>query len=167
MDRLHGKFRSFLLASVKHFLSDKWDRDRAVKRGGHYEFVSLDQQTAEAFYDLASVGDATAESLFDVRWAKMLTAGALNSLREELRNEGALGLFEQLKDFLTGGTVLPSYDEASARTGLPRATVKTHVHRLRERCRAIVRREIARTVSVPHEVDEELRYLCNVLAQAA
>jgi len=62
---------------------------------------------------------------------------------------------------------LPSYDDASARTSLPRATVKTHVHRLRQRYREIVRRDIARTVSAPHEIDEELRYLCNVLAQAA
>src|SRR5262249_21319100 len=152
---LHGKFRSFLLASVKHFLSDKWDRDRAVKRGGNYEFVSLNQETAEAFYDLASAGDSPAESLFDLRWAKTLTSAALDSLREESRSAGTLQLFEQLKDFLIGGTLLPSYDEATARTGLPRATVKTHVHRLRQRYREIVRREIARTVSAPHEIDEE------------
>ena len=95
------------------------------------------------------------------------TAGALNSLRQELQVEGKLQLFEQLKTFLAGGRVLPSYDDASARTGLARATVKTHVHRLRQRYREIVRCEIARTVSAPHEIDEELRYLCNVLAQAA
>jgi RNA polymerase sigma-70 factor (ECF subfamily) len=113
------------------------------------------------------VGDSTAESLFDVRWAKTLTAGALNSLREELQAEGKAKLFEQLKNFIAGGTVLPSYDEAATQMDIPRATVKTHVHRLRERYREIVRREIARTVSAPHEVDEELRYLCNVLAEAA
>ena len=166
-DRLHGKFRSFLLASVKNFLSDHWDRDRAIKRGGDYQFVSLDQETAEAFYDPASASDSTAEHLFELRWAKSLTAGALNSLREEFQAEGKLKLFEQLKNFLTGGSVIPLYDEASARMGLPRATVKTHVHRLRQRYREIVRREIARTVSAPHEIDEELRYLCNVLAEAA
>jgi RNA polymerase sigma-70 factor (ECF subfamily) len=129
--------------------------------------LSLDQEMAEAFYDAGSAVDSTAESLFDVRWAKMLTAGALDSLRQELQIEGKLKLFEQLKDFLTGGSVLPSYDDASAQTGLPRATVKTHVHRLRQRYREIVRREIARTVSAPQEIDEELRYLCNVLAEAA
>jgi DNA-directed RNA polymerase specialized sigma24 family protein len=166
-DRLQGKFRSFLLASMKHFLADAWDRDQAIRRGGGCQFVSLDQETGEAFYDAASASDSTAERLFDVRWAKRLAAGALNSLREELRAEGKLKLFEQLKNFLTGGSVLPSYDEASARTGLPRATVKTHVHRLRQRYREIVRREIGRTVSSPHEIDEELRYLCNVLAEAA
>lgn len=167
VDPVHGKFRSFLLVSVKHFLSDDWDRGRAIKRGGNYEFIAFDQGTAEAMYDAGTADDATAESLFDARWAKTLTSGALNSLRQELQAEGKLKLFEQLQSFLTGGSVLPSYDDASAKTGLPRATVKTHVHRLRQRYREIVRREIARTVSAPHEIDEELRYLCNVLARAA
>jgi RNA polymerase sigma factor (sigma-70 family) len=166
-DRLHGKFRSFLLASVKNFLADNWDRDQAIRRGGGYRFVSLDQGAAESFYDVASASDSTAEHLFELRWAKSLTAAALESLRQELHAEGKAKLFEQLKNFLTGGDVLPSYDEASAQTGLPRATVKTHVHRLRQRYREIVRREVARTVSSPHEIDEELRYLCNILAQAA
>jgi DNA-directed RNA polymerase specialized sigma24 family protein len=166
-DRLHGKFRSFLLASVKNFLADNWDREQAIRRGGGYRFVSLDQGTAESFYDVASASDSTAEHLFELRWAKSLTAGALDSLRQELHAEGKAELFEQLKNFLTGGDVLPSYDEASAQTSLPRATVKTHVHRLRQRYREIVRREVARTVSSPHEIDEELRYLCNILAQAA
>jgi RNA polymerase sigma-70 factor (ECF subfamily) len=166
-DRLHGRFRSFLLASVKHFLSDNWDRNRAAKRGGDFEFFSLDQQVAEAFYDAANAGNSSAESLFDMRWAKTLTSGALDVLREELQAEGKLQLFKQLKNFLTGASILPSYDEASARTGLPRANVKTHVYRMRQRYREIVRREIARTVSAPHEIDEELRYLCNAMAKAA
>jgi DNA-directed RNA polymerase specialized sigma24 family protein len=165
-DRLQGKFRSFLLASVKHFLADNWDREQALRRGGDYQFVALDQETAEAFYHAASASGSTAERLFELRWAKRITAGALNSLREELRAEGKLELFQQLKNFLTGGDVIPSYDEASARMGLPRATVKTHVYRLRQRYREIVRREIARTVSSPHEIDGELRYLCNILAEA-
>jgi len=166
-DRFQGRFRSFLLASVKNFLADNRDRGEAIKRGGDYQFVSFDEETAEAFYDAASTTDSTAESLFDVRWAKTLTSGALNSLREELKAEGKAELFQELKKFLTGGSVIPSYDEASACMGLPRATVKTHVHRLRQRYREIVRREIARTVSAPHEIDDELRYLCNVLAEAA
>ena len=167
VDRLHGRFRSFLLASVKHFLSDNWDRDRAIKRGGKYEFVVFDQQTAEAIYDAASATDSTAETLFDVRWARTLTSGALDLLRQELHSEGKTEIFEQLKSFLIGGSVILSYDEASTRTGLPEATVKTHVHRLRLRYREIVRREVARTVSAPHEIDEELRYLYTVLAKAA
>lgn len=166
-DRLHGKFRSFLLASVKNFLADNWDRNQAMRRGGGYQFIAFDPDTAEAFYDAASERDSTAERLFELRWAKTLTAGALNSLREELQAEGKIKLFEQLKSFLTGGSVIPSYDEVAAHLALSRATVKTHVHRMRHRYREIVRREISRTVSSPHEVDEELRYLCGVLAEAA
>lgn len=167
-DPLHGKFRSFLLASVKNFLADNWDHDHAIRRGGGYQFIPLDLETAEAFYDAATTPpDSTAERIFELRWAKRLTADALNSLSEELALEGKHALFAQLKAFLTGGSVVPSYEEVSARTGLPSATVKTHVHRLRQRYREIVRREIARTVSAPHEIDEELRYLCNVLADAA
>jgi DNA-directed RNA polymerase specialized sigma24 family protein len=102
-DRLHGKFRSFLLVSVKNFLSDNWDRDQAIRRGGGYQFISLDPETAEAFYDASSASDSTAEHLFELRWAKSLTSGALDSLRQELQTEGKLKLFEQLKNFLTGG----------------------------------------------------------------
>ena len=167
VDPIHGKFRAFLLASVKNFLSDNWDRDRAAKRGGDFEFVFLDPEKAEAIYDAGSASDSTAESLFDARWAKTLTSSALNSLRQELHSEGKTEIFEQLKSFLVGGSVLPSYSDASTRTGVPAATVKTHVHRLRLRYREIVRREVARTVSAPHEIDEELRYLCNVLAKTA
>jgi len=165
-DPLHGKFRSFLLASVKNFLANDWVRNHAMRRGGGYQFIPLNPEIAEAFYDSAGELDSTAERLFELHWSKTVTTGALNSLREELRAEEKLKLFEQLKSFLTRGSVLPSYDEASTRTGLPRATVKTHVHRLRQRYREILRREIARTVSAPHEIDEELRHLCNVLADA-
>ena len=164
-DKLQGKFRSFLLASVKNFLADNWDREQAIRRGRDYQFVSLDEQVAEAFYDASSASESTAERLFELRWAKSLTEGALNSLRKELQAEGKIDVFDGLKNFLIGGSVLPSYDEASARMGVPRATVKTHVHRLRQRYREIVRREVARTVSSPHDIDQELRYLCNALAQ--
>ena len=166
-DRLHGKFRSFLLASVKNFLADNWDRNQAMRRGGEYQFVSLDQKTAEALYDAAGASDSTAECLFDSRWAKTLAGTALASLRNELRAEGKLELFEELRPFLAGGNPLPSYDDTSARMGIPRATVRTHVHRLRQRYREIVRREVARTVSSPHEIDEELHYFCSMLVRLA
>jgi RNA polymerase sigma factor (sigma-70 family) len=167
IDAHHGKFRSFLLASIKNFLYDNRDREQALKRGGGYQLVSLDRQTAEALYDAQSASDSTAEHLFDLRWAKMLTATALNSLREELESEGKLQLFEELKHFLTGGSILPSYDEAAARLGASRAAIKMHVHRLRQRYREIVRREIGRTTSSPAEIDEELQHLCQILAKAA
>jgi RNA polymerase sigma-70 factor (ECF subfamily) len=164
---VHGKFRSFLLASVKNFLANDWDREQTLKRGGDYRFVSLNSETAEAFYDAAAAPDSKAEHLFDLRWATTLMTGALNSLRQELEAEGKIKLFEQLSNFLTGGSVIASYDEVSASIGLPRATVKTHVHRLRLRYREIVRGEVARTVSSSDEIDEELRYLRSILVESA
>jgi len=166
-EQLQGKFRCFLLASVKHFLANDWDRSQAIRRGGEYQFVSLDQKTAEALYNIGGSSDSTAEHLFDSRWAKTVAGCALKSLRFELQAEGKPELFEQLRPFLAGDSAIPSYEEASVRTGVPTATLKTHVHRLRQRYREIVRREIARTVSSPHEVDDELHYLYRVLAQAA
>ena len=166
-DRLHGKFRSFLLASVKNFLADNWDRNQAIRRGGDYQFVltrSGDSRSAlrrcKRFRFNAGVFIRIALGENRHRWRSEFVASGIAV-------EGKLKLFEQLKSFLAGGSVLPSYDDASARTGLSRATVKTQVHRLRQRYREIVRCEIARTVSAPHEIDEELHYLCNVLAQAA
>ena len=123
-DRLHGKFRSFLLASVKNFLSDHWDRDRAIKRGGDYQFVSLDQETAEAFYDPASASDSTAEHLFELRWAKSLTAGALNSLREEFQAEGKLELHLFLKRNRPGRILLVT--RTRARDEVLCARVRSH-----------------------------------------
>ena len=162
-----GKFRSFLLASVKHFLADNWDRTQAIKRGGGCHFISLNEEAAESLYEPEIAQASTAERLFDLRWAKALTSGALSSLREELKAEGRVQLFAELKGFLAGGSVLPSYDASSARMGMSRAAVKTQVHRLRQRYREIVRSEIARTVSAPSEIDEELHHLCAVLAEAA
>src|SRR5262249_17843351 len=107
VDPVHGRFRSFLLASVKHFLANDWDREQALKRGGEYQFVSLNSETAEAFYDGVSVPDSTADCLFDLRWATTLMTGAFNSLRQELEAEGKVELFEQVSSFLTGGSVLP------------------------------------------------------------
>ena len=166
MDPVHGKFRSFLLASVKNFLAKDWHREQALKRGGDYHFVSLNSEVAEEFYDAAVAPESTAEHLFDLSWATTLTTGALISLRQEMQSEGKLKLFEQLSDFLTGGSVIPSYDEVSTSSGIPRATVKTHVHRLRLRYREIVRGEVARTVSSPDAIDEELHYLCHILVEA-
>lgn len=166
-DPAHGKFRSFLLASVRHFLSDEWDRNRAFKRGGSYQFIELDADTAEKLFDLTTAGELPADRLFDLRWAKALTTGALDQLRQEFEAKRESALFDQLKVFLTSASNIPSYEVVAARTGLPVGTIKTHVHRLRQRYRELVRGEIARTVSSPHEINQELSHLLTVLAEAA
>ena len=166
-DRLHGKFRSFLLASVKNFLQTTGIATKRSNAAATINSFSSIRKQRKCFTTRQAPPIRVRSIYSNCGGPKPLTGGALNTLRKELQAEGKLQLFEQLKNFLTGGSVLPSYDDAAARTGLPRATVKTHVHRLRQRYREIVRCEIARTVSSPHEIDEELHYLCNILAEAA
>ena len=106
-DPLHGKFRSFLLASVKNFLSDNWDREHAIRRGGGYQCVSLDHETAESFYDASSASDSTAEHLSNYA-GKIAHVRRARFFASRIADKGKLKLFEQLKNFLTGGSVIPS-----------------------------------------------------------
>jgi RNA polymerase sigma factor (sigma-70 family) len=165
VDRLKGKFRSFLLASFQNHLLDQVDRARRLKRGGGKEFVQLDAQEAENRYRLEPVEHLTAEKMFDARWAMTLLAEALNRLREEYANEGKTSTFEALKVFLDSinSRAPPSYEEVAHRLQVSTGAVKTLVHRLRKRYTALLREEVGRTVSEPAEVDDELHALCEAL----
>ncbi len=167
-DPAQGKFRSFLLAALKNFLADAWDRSQTLKRGGGLAFLPLDENSAEAAaYDPGALPELSAERLFEVRWARALVARALEVLGARMAaNPKKARVFACLKPFLTGGAALPTYDEAAAALGVPVATVKTHVHRLRQDYRAILREEVARTVPAAGDVDEELRHLRAVLTEA-
>jgi RNA polymerase sigma factor (sigma-70 family) len=165
VDRLKGKFRSFLLASFQNHLSDQGDRVRRLKRGGDKEFVHLDAEDAEERYRLEPVELLTPEKMFDARWAMTLLAEALNRLRQEYATEGKTSTFEALKVFLdpVNSRALPSYEEVA--NGLQASTggVKTLIHRLRKRYTALLREEVGRTVSDPAEIDEEIHALCEAL----
>jgi RNA polymerase sigma factor (sigma-70 family) len=165
VDRLKGKFRSFLLASFQNHLSDQADRARRLKRGGDKEFVALDAEDAEERYRMEPVEFLTAEKMFDARWAMTLLAEALSRLRQEYANEGKTSTFEALKVFLdpANSTALPSYEETANRLGLGTGGVKTLIHRLRKRYTALLREEVGRTVSDPAEIDEEIHALCEAL----
>jgi len=165
VDRLKGKFRSFLLASFQNHLSDQIDRSRRLKRGGDKEFVPLDAESAEERYSLEPVELLTPEKLFDARWAMTLLTEALNRLRQEYVTEGRLSIFEALKVFLdpvNSGTP-PSYEEIANRLGVTTGGIKTLIHRLRKRYSALLREEVSRTVSDPEEIDGEIRALCEAL----
>lgn len=165
VDRLKGKFRSFLLASFQNHISDAVDRIRRLKRGGEKEFVHIDTEEAEERYRLEPVDYLTAEKMFDARWAMTLLAEALNRLRNEYATAGRTSTFEALKVFLDPGSSVapPSYDEVADRLGFTTGAVKTHIHRLRKRYTALLREEVGRTVSEPAEVDEEIHALCEAL----
>ena len=164
VDPAKGKFRSFLLAALKHFLANEWDRAQAEKRGGEHTFVSFDQQTAEERYGNEPAHEATPEKLFERRWALTLLEQVLARLREENDADGKSDLFDRLKATLTGEEDAATYAAMAAQLGMTEAAVKVAVHRLRQRYRELLRKEIARTVNSDGEVEEELRYLFAVLS---
>jgi len=164
VERQKGKFRSFLLAALRHFLADQRDRARAVKRGGGADCLSLDAQTAEQRYCLEPVDRMDAEKIYERRWAMTLLEQALTRLRDENIAAGKLELFERLRDFVAGESDISSA-EAATQLGLTESTVKSALHRLRQRYRELVREEIAHTVADPAEIDTELRYLIAVMSQ--
>ena len=165
VDRLKGKFRSFLLASFQNHLTDAFDRARRLKRGGDREFIPMDAEEAEERYRLEPVEFLSPEKIFDARWAMTVLGEALKQLRLEYTAAGKACTFEALKAFLDpdNSTALPSYDEAANRLQVTTSAVKTTIHRLRKRYTALLREEVGRTVSDPAEVDEEIHALCEAL----
>jgi len=158
-DRQRGKFRSFLLASFNHFLAKQRRLARARKRGGGRLPISLDFQSAESRYGLEPSHELTPERIYQRRWALTLLERALGKLRQEFAERGRLQLFEHLKAFLGGEKSTVPYQEIATKLGMTEGAVKVAVHRLRRRCRQVLREEIAQTVAGPEEVDEELRDL--------
>jgi len=162
--REKGKFRSFLLASLKHYLSDERDKARAQKRGGGQTPVSLDDSTGEERYRLEPVDVMDAEKLFERRWALTPLGQARARLREEYLETGKSSLYERLRVFEGGDKSGPSYAQVASELGLTESGVKSAVFRLRERYRELVREEIANTVDSPGEVDGEIRHLISVIS---
>lgn len=157
--RERGKFRSFLLAALKHFLANEWNRSRAAKRGGGRELLSLNETDAEGRYLLEPVAETTAEKIFERRWATTLLDLVVNRLREEFALAEKTELYDALKNCLTVESRSVPYAELGARLGMSEGAVKVAVHRLRARYREVLRDEIAQTVSGPGEIEEELRHL--------
>jgi RNA polymerase sigma-70 factor (ECF subfamily) len=162
VDRAKGKFRSFLLASLKHFLSNQWERARAKKRGGGRPIIALDSLSAEARARIEPADNLTPDKAFERQWALTVLDQALGRLRAEYTDEGKEGLFEALKQFLTGSGRLETgetYTDIGNNCGLNEAAVKVAVHRLRRRYRDVLREEIAHTVARREEIDQEIRSL--------
>ena len=170
-DPTRGRFRSLLLKSLGNFLNDAADKRHARKRGGDVQFVSWHEWMAEAPSQLTVSAQAleswSAERLFDLRWAATVVELALRRLREECESQGRLRAFETLRPCLGAEREEVSYPTLSHTLGVPEATVKRLVHRLRQRYRSLLRDEVAETVADPAEVDDEIRHLCGVLAASA
>jgi RNA polymerase sigma factor (sigma-70 family) len=163
-DPERGKFRSFLLARLKNFLSDERKKARAQKRGGGQPLVSLDAQSAEERYHQEPATQQTPERIFDQRWAMTVLEQAVARLRAEYVAADRTELFEALKHFQSGDAPSASYRDVAVRLGLSESAVKSAIFRLRQRHRELLRAEIAQTVTTPDEADDEIRYLISVLA---
>ena len=165
VDPQKGKFRSFLLAALKHFLSDEWDKSRAAKRGGGQTFISLDDDNAEQLYLSEPDSAITAEKIFEQRWALTLLAQVLARLRHEFTAAGKTREFDQLKVFLSTPTSDGAYDAVAVDLEMPAATVAVKVHRLRQRYGELIRAEIADTVASPADIDEEMAHLFDAVGR--
>ncbi len=158
-----GKFRSFLLASLNNFLAKQWRREGARKRGGHAVVLSLDFESAESRYSREPSHELTAERIFQQRWAMTVLDRAMSNLREEYTGRGKLELFEHLSRVLVMDKQSVPYRQIAEELDMTEGAVKVAVHRLRRRCRELLRNEIAQTVAEPEQVDEELRDLFTAL----
>jgi RNA polymerase sigma-70 factor (ECF subfamily) len=162
-DRNRGKFRSFLLGSLEHFLARQWTKAHAQKRGGGRVALSLDDATAENRYLLEPAHELTAEKIFDRRFATTLLDQAMARLRDECASNNKGDLFAKVEGHLSGEKGESSYAEIAAALNMSEGAVKVAVHRLRQRYGELIRAEIAQTVTTPGEADEELQYLFTVL----
>ena len=160
-----GRFRSFLLACLKHFLADEWEKARTAKRGGNCPEMRLELAGAEGRYQLEACVEADAESLYERRWALDLLEQVLNRLRHEAVASGREGVFNELQGCLLGERPTETYVQLGARLSMSETAVKVTVHRLRQRYRELLREEIAHTVTRPDEIDEEMRYLFEVVSR--
>ena len=169
-DPERGRFRSLLRTAVENFLSDRKHGARRQKRGGGTQFVAWDDWMAEAPSQLSIYGQelrtSPPERIFDVRWAATVVEQALRRLAEECESRGRLRMFTVLSKYLSTEKVEVSYPALASSLGVPESAIKRVLHQLRVRYRLILREEVARTVESPADIDDEIRYLCAMLASS-
>jgi RNA polymerase sigma factor (sigma-70 family) len=163
-DPKYGKFRSFLLASLKNFLADEWDRDRAQKRGGDIKVLSLDFDAAASRYEREPAYQMSPEKLFERSWALTVLTRAMDRLKTESAVSEKQHLLDCLKIYLTAEKDTVPYKDVAVKLGMTEGAVKVAVHRLRRRYRELVRDEIAQTVTTEAQIDEEIRDLFAALS---
>jgi RNA polymerase sigma-70 factor (ECF subfamily) len=159
-----GRFRSYLLSSLKHFLSHEREKTQAAKRGGTTWTISLDTDAAESQYGHEPAGKLTPEEIFERRWAMTVVERAMALLSEESAEAGGQDHFKHLKTYLTGEEPHVPYREMAQILQMTEGAIKTAVRRMRQRFGHLMRHVIAETVADPDEIDEEVRYLLTVIA---
>jgi RNA polymerase sigma-70 factor (ECF subfamily) len=164
-DRQRGRFRTFLLASLKHFMANQWQRERAIKRGGGIPAFSLEQLGPEELYTREDAHSLTPEQFFDRAWALRVLAFVRDKLRKDYVRRGQAERFRLLESFLPGEASELTYAEAGRQLGLTEGSVKAEVHRLKGRYRTHLRAAVMPTVARLEDVDAELRELRGALSQ--
>jgi RNA polymerase sigma-70 factor (ECF subfamily) len=158
-DQTRGRFRSFLLASLEHYIANQWRHDQAQKRGGGRQILSLDVDEAERRYGREPADEMTPEKIYVRRWALTLLTKAIETLRDEYARSDRLPIFEALKLYLGGEDSTVPYRELAAQLNTTEGAVKVAIHRFRQRCRECLRQAIAQTVVADEDIDQELRQL--------
>jgi RNA polymerase sigma-70 factor (ECF subfamily) len=164
VDPIKGKFRTFLLKCLNHFLANEWDKARAEKRGGKCIFVSLDEQSADGQYLLEPVSSTlNPEEHFDFRWALTVFAKVDREFKAECEAKGKADLYKELRVYMSSPPQGGDYDAVGARLHMTNNAVSKEVHSMRKRYFNLVREEVGHTLSNPAEIEDELRYLLNML----
>jgi DNA-directed RNA polymerase specialized sigma24 family protein len=162
--REKGRLRTFLLTSLQNFLINEYDREKAIKRGGDRIILSLDELLPEAEVNMLASAHLDDVACYDLTWATSIVARSWQKLCEVLEAEGKSQWLDELRPFLAGGTANPpNQEEVAARIGVPIATLRTWISRLRQRYRDALRTEVASTVSDPADIEDELKYLYRIL----
>jgi RNA polymerase sigma-70 factor (ECF subfamily) len=163
-DQEKGRLRTFLLGSLQNFLFNEYDRAHALKRGGGKQILSIDDHLPEAEAAMTDTAHLSDSRSYDLVWASTIVKRAWQQLQNAFEMEGKAEWLEVLRPFVAGGGKTPlSQEEAAAKLEVPIATLRTWLSRLRQRYREALRTEVARTVSDPAEVDQELHYLYQIL----
>ena len=163
-DQRKGRLRTFLLGSLQNFLYNEYDRARALKRGGGRQVVSIEEHLPEAEAAMLATAHLSDAACYDLVWASTIVSRAWQNLQTAFVAEGKAEWLEELRPFVAGGSVKPlNQEEAATRLGVPIATLRTWLSRLRQRYRQSLRMEVASTVSDPADVDQELQHLYQIL----
>jgi RNA polymerase sigma-70 factor (ECF subfamily) len=162
VDPHKGKFRSYLLASLQNHMASEHTRDNAQKRGGGLKFVSLDDEDSDARYS-ASSANLPAETAFEREWAIAAVEAAIAKLEEDFVRRDKAHVFRALKPYLLGDQPVGAYEKTAAELNLSPGAIRTGVHRLRHDFRMHLRREVAKTVDSPDQIDDEMRHLRTTL----
>lgn len=163
-DPERGRFRSFLLGALRHFVSNEARKNRAEKRGGRVTFVPVDSDEGEDRYERELAHPDTPEKLFQRSWAENLLQRAVDALRRDYEKAGKLKLFEALHPYLAGSANPNSYQELAKSLSMSSGTVAVAVFRMRKRYGELLRSEIAQTVEDPADIEQEIRLLLDAVA---